>query len=148
MKKIILTIAIVLGISQFAKAQTDVGVGILVGTGETAIEAKANFMVSDVFSISPSVDYYLIGGDFDYSLFLMGVDGHYNFEVNDKFIAYPLAGLNYFIVSGDGYSAGSNIGLTLGGGATYGLSRNMKIYTELKYIRSGFGLSAGILFSL
>lgn len=148
MKKIILAFVIVLGISQFAKAQTDLGVGVLIGTGETAIEAKANFYVSDVISISPFVDYYLVGGDYDYSLFLAGVDGHYNFEVGDGFVVYPLVGLNYFYVTGDGYSGGSDIGLTIGGGATYGLSDSMKLYAEAKYIRTGFGLAAGILFSL
>lgn len=148
MRKIFLTIAIVLGVSQFAKAQTDLGVGILVGTGTTAIEAKANFNVTDVISISPSVDYFLVDSDFDYSLFMIGVDGHYNFELNDDFTAYPIVGLNYFFVSGDGYSGGSDIGLSVGGGATYGLSDSMKLYAEAKYIRTGFGLSAGILFSL
>ena len=148
MKKIILTIAIVLGISQFSNAQTDLGVGIHLSTGTTAIEGKANFGVSDIITISPSVDYFLIDGAFDYSLFMIGVDGHYNFELNDDFMAYPLVGLNYFIVSGDGYSEGSNIGLTIGGGTTYKLSESMKLYAEAKFVHSGLGLSAGILFSL
>ncbi len=148
MKKIILSLVIILGVSQFAKAQTDLGVGVLVGTGTTAIEAKANFNVSDVISVSPSFDYFLVDSSFDYSLYMIAADGHYNFEVSDQFVAYPLVGLNYFVVSGNGYTGGSNIGLTIGGGATYGLSDSMKLYAEAKYIRSGFGLSAGILFSL
>ena len=149
MKKIILTFAILISFTQITKAQTEVGGGILVGTVSTlAIEAKANFGVSDKISISPSFDYYLMDSEYSYSFFMLGADGHYNMEIDDEFKWYPLAGLNYFVVSGDGYTASSNIGLTLGAGAIYNLSDTMKVYAEAKYIRSGFGLAAGILFSL
>jgi len=149
MKKIILTIVIVLGVSQFAKAQTDVGAGVLVGAyNNLAIEAKANFNVTDDISVSPSFDYFLVDSDFDYTMFMVSADGHYNFEVSDGFTAYPLLGLNYFNISGNGYSFGTGIGLNIGGGATYSLSDSMKLYAEAKYVRSGFGLSAGLMFSL
>ena len=149
MKKIILTIAIVLGMSQFAKAQTDVGAGVLVGAySNLAVEVKANFNVTDDISISPSFDYFLVDSAYDYTMFMISADGHYNFEVSDGFVAYPLLGFNYFNISSDGFSYGSGIGLNIGGGATYSLSDSMKLYVEAKYVRSGFGLSVGLMFSL
>ena len=148
MKKIILTIAIVFGMSQFAKAQVDLGGGLSLLWGTTAIEAKADFPITEKISISPSFDYFLVDSAFDYSMFMISADGHYNFEVSDGFVAYPLVGFNYFSVSSDDFSYGSGIGLNIGGGATYALSDSMKLYGELKYIRIAFGLSAGILFSL
>jgi opacity protein-like surface antigen len=149
MKKIILTIAIVLGVSQFAQAQTDLGAGVLLGGYDSiGIEAKANFGVTDQISISPSFDYFLVDSAYDWTMFMISADGHYNFEVGEGFVAYPLIGLNYLNISGDGYSWGTGIGLNIGGGATYGLSDSMKLYAEAKYMRTGFGLSAGLLFSL
>ncbi|WP_111707209.1 outer membrane beta-barrel protein [Lutibacter citreus] len=149
MKKVILIIIILISFTQFIKAQTEVGSGILIGTLSTiAVEVKANFGVSEKISISPSFDYYLMDTANSYNFFLLGVDAHYNMEINNEFKWYPLAGLNYFVVSGDGYSSGSNFGLTLGAGANYNLSDNMKLYAETKYIRSDLGLFAGILFAI
>ncbi len=146
MKKIIFIFAVLVGITQFTKAQTLVGGGVFLGTGSTAIEAKADFNIADQISVSPSVDYFL--STVGYSAFQINVDGHYNFESSDKLAFYPLAGLNYYILSGNGFTASSGLGFTVGGGGTYKLSDTMKIYSELKYIRSGVGISAGVLFSL
>jgi hypothetical protein len=149
MKKIILTIAIILGVSQFAQAQKDFGAGVLLGAyNSIGIEAKANFGVTDQISISPSFDYFLVDSAYDGTMFMICADGHYNFEVGEGFVAYPLIGLNYLSISGNGYSWGTGVGLNIGGGATYGLSDSMKLYAEAKYMRTGFGLSAGLLFSL
>ena len=159
MKKGLLSTLFILFALTNMNAQTSVGAGVLLGNGATAIEAKANFGVSDQISISPSFDYFLLGDSYDslygsdinISIYMFGVDGHYNFGDPDALNYYPLAGLNYFAVSysGNGVSGnvGSGIGLTVGGGATYALSESMKLYGEVKYIRSGLGLSAGLLFS-
>ena len=149
MKKTILTLAILIGLIQFAKAQTQIGAGILIGAyNNTAIEVKANFTVSDNIDISPSIDYFLVASNYDVTMFLISADGHYNFGDKDSFQYYPIVGLNYFNISGNGYSYGSGIELTVGGGATYALSEKMKLYGEAKYVRDGFGLSVGVLFSL
>lgn len=149
MKKIILTIAIAVGTLQFAKAQTDVGAGVLIGSyNSIAVEAKANFNVSEKIDISPSVDYFLVGSDYDYTMFMISADAHYNFDGGDNLKVYPLLGLNYLNISGSGFSYGTGIGLNVGGGVTLGLSDKMKLYGEAKYVRTGFGLSAGLLFSL
>jgi len=149
MKKIILTIAIVIGVSQFINAQKDFGAGVLVGTyGNLGIEAKADFGITETISISPSFDYFLVDSVLDYTMFLISADGHYNFEINDTFTAYPLLGLNYLNISGNGFTYGTGIGLNIGGGAKYAISDSFKLYAEAKYVRSGFGLSAGVLFSL
>lgn len=144
MKNVLLVLVAVLGLSTM-QAQMEVGGGLAIGGG-TAIEAKADFEVSDQISISPSLDYYLIDGD--YSVFGINADGHYNFDVNDDFTAYPLLGFNYLVISGNGYSYSSGIGINVGGGATYKISDSMKLYGELKYRRYGSGLSFGVLFSL
>ena len=158
MKKIILTIAIVLGISQLAKAQVDVGGGVALW-GNIAIEAKADFPITEQISISPSIDYLLVDENFDNysSTYLMfNADGHYNFDVSEGFVAYPLVGINYYYWSysydieglGDYSGDGGDVSINIGGGATYALSDSMKLYAELKFLRSDIGLSAGVLFSL
>ena len=146
MKKVFVVLVTVLGFS-IMQAQTAVGGGLAIGGG-TAIEAKANFGVSDVISISPSVDYYLVDSAYSYTIIGINVDGHYNFEVGDGFVAYPLVGLNYLMISGDGYTYNSGIGINVGGGASYEISDSMKLYGELKYRRYGSGLSVGVMFSL
>jgi len=150
--------AIVLGISQFAKAQMDIGGGIALW-GNVAIEAKADFSITDQISISPSIDYILVDENFDNysSTYLMfNVDGHYNFDISDGFKAYPLVGLNYYywtysydLPGYDNFSGdGGDVSINIGGGATYAISDSMKLYGELKFLRSDIGLSAGLLFSL
>ena len=126
-------------------AQTELGAGVTFG-GDTAIEAKANFKLTDVIDLSPSIDYYLNTGGL--SVFQINLDAHYNFESGENLVFYPLAGLNYYIVSGGGVTATSDLDFTVGAGGTYKLSDTMKIYTELKYLRSSFVVATGILFSL
>jgi len=158
MKKIILAFVIALGISQFAKAQVDLGAGIALW-GDMGIEVKANFPVTEQISISPSIDYFfedVVGASVTSLIF--NVDGHYNFEVGDGFVAYPILGINYwnYNINYDdplldeliGDSSGGDVGLNAGGGATYALSDSMKLYAEVKFLRSDVGLSVGILFGL
>lgn len=156
MKKIILAFVIALGISQFAKAQVDLGAGVALW-GDMGIEVKANFPVSEEISISPSIDYFF--DDFpgaSVTSLIFNVDGHYNFEVGEGFVAYPILGINYWnysinydidpIIDID--TSGGDVGLNAGGGATYALSDSMKLYGEVKFLRSDVGLSVGILFGL
>jgi len=168
MKKLILTIAIVLGISQFVNAQTEVGVGITEGSNSyssIAIEAKANFGVTDKIAISPSIDYFIptnsivndyLGVDDGVGLLMtISVDGHYAFPINDKFEAYGIAGLNFLLSNVDDnsyywdyYDFGPKLFVNVGGGATYAFSDKMKAYLEIKFSRFVPTATAGILFSL
>ncbi len=159
MKKIILAFVIILGISQFAKAQVDIGGGVALW-GDVGVEVKADFPITEEISISPSVDYFfedVVGASVTSLIF--NVDGHYNFEVGDGFVAYPILGINYwnYSINWDndlyddylgGSSSGGDVGVNVGGGATYALSDSMKLYAEVKFLRSDVGLSAGILFGL
>ena len=145
MKKLILTVFVSFFGILATNAQTNIGAGVFFGNGSTAIEAKADFKVADKISISPSVDYYLVSG---YSMFGLGIDGHYNIEASEGLLVYPLIGLNYGIVSGNGFTYGGGLGFTAGGGASYQISDSMKLYAEVKYLNSGVGISTGILFSL
>lgn len=157
MKKIILAFVITFGISQFAQAQFDLGAGVALW-GDAGIEVKANFDITEQISISPSVDYFFE----DYpgasvTSLIFNVDGHYNFEVGEGFVAYPILGVNYwnYSISFDdplfddfGGVSGGDVGLNAGGGATYAISDSMKLYAEVKFMRSQAGISAGILFGL
>ena len=165
MKKLILTLAIVLGISQFVNAQMEVGVGLMEASnsyGSLAIEGKANFGITDKIDISPSVDFffpttsYIYGSEDAASLLLtISVDGHYIFPINDKFEAYGLAGANFLLSNVDDnnyywdyYNFGPKLFVNIGGGATFAFTDSMKAYAELKYTRFGPTVSAGVLFSL
>jgi len=159
MRKILLTITIVLGVSQFAKAQTDLGGGIALW-GDMGIEAKANFGITEEISISPSIDYFLNDNSDGGTFLMFNVDGHYNFDVGEGFVAYPLIGISYYYFSYDtpkyvidgqtygGRVSDGDIDLNIGGGATYALSDSMKLYAEIKFMRSDLGLSVGVLFGL
>jgi len=170
MKKIILTIAIVFGLSQFLNAQIDLGVGLMEADnafGSLAIELKADFGITEKISVSPSVDYFiptsaiaadLAGVDSDSAnlLLTISVDGHYHFEINDKFKAYPLAGVNFLITDYDNnnewwdnyYDFGPQIFVNVGAGATYAFTEKMKAFLELKFTRFGPAGSVGVYFSL
>ncbi len=165
MKKIILTFVVLFGMSQFSIAQIDLGVGLMAtdnAYGALAIEAKADFGISEKISVSPSVDYFfptgadLLGIDDGVDLLLtVSLDGHYYFEIMDGFKAYPLAGINLLVSNvddnnwyWDAYDFGPRIFINAGAGATYAFSDSMKAYLELKYTRFGPTASAGVLFSL
>ncbi len=157
MKKIFLTIVLIVGISQIAKAQISVGGGIAY-FDYPGIEAKADIPITSNISISPSVDYlFLKEEDFmnlSLTKFLVNVDGHYKFNISDGFVAYPLVGLGFHYLSKhDDYDSEiedhfTGFGLNIGGGATYALSDSMKLYAEAKHQQTGLGMSFGILFSL
>jgi opacity protein-like surface antigen len=165
MKKLILTVVIILGFSQFINAQVEVGVGLMEASnsyGSLALEGKANFGITDKIDISPSVDFffpttsYVYGSEDEASLLLtISVDGHYAFPINDKFEAYGLAGANFLLSNVDDnnwywdyYDFGPKLFVNVGGGATFAFTDSMKAYLEAKYTRFGPTVSAGILFSL
>ncbi len=152
MKRIILLMLLGFIFIPKLQAQTSVGGGLMF-YGETALEAKADFNVSDRISVSPAIGYFLTDG---YTVFMISGAGHYNLGDPESFNYYPLVGLNLISVSasyGGFSSSASNVGLELGGGATYSLSDSMKLYGEVKYIGHGvwsnnIGLSIGVYFSL
>ena len=154
MKKGLIIILLALFAMSNVNAQVSVGGGGLLFSDATALELKADFAVSDQISISPFFDYFMldkaIWGD-NVSLTMFGADGHYSLGDREAFDYYPILGINYFRVSfSDGensLSVGSEAGLTAGFGSTYALSENLKLFGEAKYIRSAFGLAAGIMFT-
>jgi hypothetical protein len=170
MKKIILTIAIVFGISQFVTAQMNVGVGLMEASnsyGSLALEAKADFGITETISVSPSVDFFFptsalvndvyLGSDNSPNLLLtISVDGHYHFDIiEEKLKVYPLAGVNLLVSSVDDnnwywsyYDFGPRLFVNAGGGATFAFSESMKAYLEVKFTRFGPAASAGVYFTL
>jgi len=145
MKKTVLFIAITL-FTFNGFAQVKLGGGISFWS-ETALEAKANFGLSEQIDLSGTIDYFLVD---NVSLILLGVDGHYNFEVGDGFKIYPMAGLNLVSASAGGVSV-SQFYLGLGGGAIYDISDSVSLYGEVKHLLadvSDTGISLGVMFSL
>lgn len=151
MKKIILTATIILGFGFIAQAQTKVGIHFGYGTEieEPAIGANAEFGITDKISIAPDFTYYFTE-KIDYvkmSVWEFNANGHYYFLDQDKFKVFGLAGLNYthVKVSWDGPSYGGifgginesssdgEIGINLGGGATYDLTDKIQAFSTLKY---------------
>jgi outer membrane protein X len=153
MKKFIILIAIATFGMNSVKAQTLVGGGLAIWD-DTALEVKADFAISDQFSVSPSFDYLFANYG---SHFIINADAHYNLGDIDEINYYPLLGLNYNYTSIDLGSYGTvsdgSIGLNLGGGLNYAISESMKLYGELKFMSNdhmanSLGASFGILFSL
>ena len=127
--------------------QKEIGGG-LAYLGGLFIEAKANFGIFNSVSVSPSLDYYL-GSVLD-NMIVVGVDGHYNFYINDAFTLYPLLGVSYVRYTDSNYYGSysdSFLTINIGGGVNYAVSDKIKIYSELKYV-SGIALTAGVLVSL
>ena len=75
--------------------------------------------------------------------------GHYLFNVADKLIVYPLAGLGVYGWSNDGYS-GSKASITFGGGLDVMITDKLAFNAEMKYkivdYIDRFIISAGITY--
>ena len=147
MKKILLTSTLFLGLVFTIQAQTKIGIHFGYGTEieELAIGANAEFGITDKISIAPDFTYYLTEkSDFaKVSFWELNANGHYYFLDQDAFKVFGLAGLNYahssVKVDHPGFGSGSTsvsdgeIGLNLGGGASYDLSDTFQLFSTLKY---------------
>lgn len=65
----------------------------------------------------------------------------YLFRVGDGFTLYPLAGLDFLGASFEGGGSESKMGLNLGAGAEYAVSKNLSLKVEYNYKTQGDGWS-------
>lgn len=88
------------------------------------------------------------------SLWMLDVDGHYNFDMGSGLNLYPLAGLNFTgskVKSGNNSVSSTYLGLNIGGGAQYALSETLKAMFEVKYIAGDADqavIGLGVIFGL
>ncbi|MEM1135873.1 MAG: hypothetical protein AAGI07_08525 [Bacteroidota bacterium] len=133
--------------SHSAKAQSELGLNLAYGSlpEDVGITLNSNFYATDVFSISPSVTFFLIDGPAD--LTTINVDGHYNFEVGSgSTYVYPLGGLNFAVANSD-----SELGINLGGGVNHFFDGNLGVLGELKFVLGDADqvvLNFGVLYRL
>lgn len=149
----------------FSYSQIAIGGGFELEDGDSGIQIRADIPVSDALSITPYLTYFFPdkfedfeGDAFKLTFTSIGSDLHYNFEVGDKFKLYPLVGLSYDIYSlkyeNRDYSEfdvkDSELNFNIGGGASYSLSDNLRLYAEPKYRGQieGISLDVGVIFNL
>lgn len=129
-------------------AQIRVGGG-LVFNAETAPDLGLNFRaevgIGDAIVIAPNFTYYF--KTFGITVTEINGDVHYPFDITESVTVYPLGGLNVSSI-GD-----TKIGINLGGGAQFGISDNLRVFAELKYIAliefySPVVIGGGVLFEI
>lgn len=87
-------------------------------------------------------------------LWMFDINGNYNFPVGDGFTLYPLAGLNVTTVSwkvDNERDSDSELGVNIGGGASYDINDKLDAFLEVKYILGDFDqacLGLGVLLRL
>lgn len=150
-------------ISQISFAQISIGGGLAVGTEieNIGFSAKGAYQINDQWAGNAGFTLFLpkSNGGLDLTLWTVNFDGHYLFKLNDKFSAYPLAGLNISTFSTDvnlgifGTEKVSNtkVGLNIGGGALLNISEKMNGFAELKYVIGDFDqlvLNVGVLYGI
>ncbi len=141
MKKIILTTGLFLGLTLAVNAQTKAGIHFGYGSeiDKMAVGANAEFGITDKISVAPDFTYYFMENTayVKTSLWELNANAHYYFLEQDKFKVFGLGGLNYTratitFKNSDSVSNG-DVGLNLGGGATYDLTDKIQAFSTLKF---------------
>lgn len=151
MKKLFLTALIALGFSAVAQAQIKVGAHFGYGTNlsQPLVGANAEFNVTQKISIAPDFSFYTSQkeGEYKHDLWEINANGQYYITqvLDDKMKIFGLAGINYAQSSLKYISTwhpgtvsnvsvtDSEIGVNLGGGVTYDLSKDFQAFSTLKY---------------
>lgn len=148
MKRLLTIVSVILvSLGAFAqKGEKNIGAHVLYGTEieQFGLGAKFQYNVTDAIRLEAVGDYFPESDD--WSMFDINLNGHYLFHFANKFIAYPLVGINYTRVTvdlsdlNDGYiyedlgkESDGSIGFNIGGGIQYNLTDKLRIGAELKY---------------
>lgn len=142
MKKTILLSAFVFALALASQAQD---LDLKAGLTFPATSEKLGLNVGAKYGITPEIDAEAAlslfaptkVGDSKFNIWMLDLNGHYNFEVQDGFIAYPLAGLNFTGATskvGDTRAGNTELGLNIGGGAMYQISDPLKVFLDLRYV--------------
>lgn len=153
---------LLIGCGTTAKAQFFAGGGLDYFTSDgfgLGIQLRAGYQINETWR--GQAGYTFITGVEAGSASSFDLNANYIFLDNEENLkVYGLAGLNVTTFSFDGFDAGfgistpgfsaSDTGLNLGGGANLGLSDQLMLYGEVKYILSDFDglvLSVGAMYS-
>jgi len=144
------------------KAQLSLGggIGFFTEGSNLSIQGRGIYDIADEWRGGADFNYLLVSGGTFWDL---NLNGHYVF-LNDDFIAYALAGLNYFNSGGGTVTtqtpfgpitveteSSSSAGLNIGGGGQLKFTDAISGLAEIKYIARTGGtlvISAGVLFAL
>jgi len=128
MKKIILmAVMCVMTLSAMAQIKSVEAKGNL--RGDFGLGIGFTMPLMQQLDFAPSFNYYFGDG----TVFTVDADFHYNFDLDQNWTLYPLAGLTWFHASakiGDDYN---KIGANLGGGARYNINSQWAAFAEAKY---------------
>lgn len=154
MKKIIFMAFFAL-VSTFASAQ-ELGVHGLFRTdsGNFGVGVQGRYNFTKEIRGAASFNYYFT--DKGVSAWDINANGQYLFPVGKGFTLYPFAGLTYLHTSVDlgefGKASNGNLGLNLGGGLDYKLSKDLKLNVEPRFqLVKGYNelvLNVGVVYNL
>lgn len=135
MKKILLLLAVVLGMAATASAESPVAIGLKLGhatcINQMGLGVDVRCNITDNIRIAPSFDYYFQNNEV--SAWDVNANVNYMFDIVDNVDIYPLAGLTFSRWSADGAETVSRFGANFGGGIDFKVMDNLSLNTELKY---------------
>lgn len=156
MKKIIFSLAMMLGLSSSVNAQSDskmaVGVNVNAGMGDSytnyGLGAKFQYNFAEHWRGEASFNYFF---EKEYvSMWDINVDAHYLINTKNVTI-YPLAGITMRAATASimGFSTtDTNIGVNYGAGVDFKLSDSFKLNLEIKGVTTGGGWGTRGMFSV
>lgn len=167
MKKISLVVFVLcFAISANAQLSVGGGLGFNEKSGSAGITAKGWYDVNDQIAITPSISYFFGSGailGYNQNILSVDVNGTYAFDIIDKLIVYPVAGLNFSSYKTGGSSvlfsnqidipgvSATSFGVNIGAGAQYQFTDSLSVYFEPKFIASNYSqivVNVGVLFHL
>jgi outer membrane protein X len=130
MKKLIVALCVaVMSIGSIAAQKGQQAAGLNLGYGldaeELYIGAKYQYGITDAIRAEANLNYWLT----DYTMFEVGVNAHYLFNVAEKIKVYPLVGVAYYKIE----DVDGEFGFNAGVGAEYSLTEKISINLEGKY---------------
>ena len=142
-------------VTNTVQAQLKVGGGLGFGfdVENLALQARGVYGINEQFRGEADFSYYLEGTD-GLSYWEFNLNGNYMIINSGGFNIYALAGLNFFHFSTEtiiGNVSDTDTGLNIGGGAEMGLTDNVNLFGEAKFVLGGADqlfVAVGALFSL
>jgi hypothetical protein len=139
--KYLLSALLLCSVTSFAEPR-GWGVGMGVFESDFGIQARKDFMFGEELQYEVVVQ----GGLYNQNSWTgrFDADFHYVFRPDSTFRLYPLVGFDWAI-----QSKNNRAGANLGGGATFDLNTDTRLFMEVKYVAGdwdGFAFTAGIYF--
>ena len=164
MKKALLSLAFLAGVTSVSYAQIETKIGAHIAYGSEIENAgagvNAEFGLTDKLSVAPSFTYFFPKsfGYLDQKMWEANANAHFYFMNAEAVGLYGLGGLNYANVTVDtdffGESVSDSegeIGFNIGAGSNFNLGGSITPFAELKYVISEYDqlvVAAGVRFNL